>query len=152
MWKEFKAFLARGNVLDLAVAVVLGAAFGAIVKSFVDDVIMPPIGLLTGNIDFSDQFLLLKQGAASAAPYLTLADAKAAGAVTLNYGQFLNSVVAFAIVALAVFALVKSVSRLQAPAPPPAVTTRECPFCVSAIPKRATRCPSCTSEVAPVVG
>ena len=149
MWKEFKAFLARGNVIDLAVAVVIGGAFGAIVKSFVDDVVMPPIGLLTGQIDFGDQFVVLRQGAAAAGPYLTLADARAAGAVTLNYGQFLNTVVAFLIVAAAVFALVKAVSKVQPPAPP---ATRECPFCFTAIPKRATRCPSCTSAVEPVAG
>jgi large conductance mechanosensitive channel len=150
MWQEFKAFLARGNVLDLAVAVAVGAAFGAVVKSLVDDIIMPPIGLLTGPVDFGDQFLVLRGGAAAAGPYPTLELAKEAGAVTLNYGQFLNNVFTFFIVAAAVFALVKAVSRLRPPAPPPAVTTRECPQCLTAIPKAAHRCSACTSEVEPV--
>lgn len=147
MWKEFREFLARGNVIDLAVAVVIGAAFGAIVKSFVDDVIMPPIGLLTGPMNFSDQFLVLRDGAAAAGPYLSLAAARDAGAVTLNYGQFLNSVITFLIVAAAVFGLVKVVNRAR-----PSVTTklRECPQCLTMIPKGAHRCPACTSEVQPI--
>jgi large conductance mechanosensitive channel len=151
VWAEFKRFVSRGNVVDLAVAVVIGAAFGAIVKSLVDDVIMPPVGLLTGRINFSDQFLLLRPGLAAPAPYLTLEDAVAAGAVTLNYGRFLNSVVTFVIVAAAVFVLVKALGRLMPAPPPPAATTRECPRCFTAIRKEATRCAACTSEVGPVV-
>ncbi|MEZ4237421.1 MAG: large conductance mechanosensitive channel protein MscL [Myxococcota bacterium] len=151
MWKEFKAFISRGNVVDLAVAVVIGATFGAIVKSLVDDVIMPPVGLLTGQINFSDQFMVLRDGAAAPPPYLTLGDAVEAGAVTLNYGQFLNTIVTFVIVALAVFALVRVMGRLMPPPPAPASTTRPCPECLTAIPKAAKRCSACTSEVAPVV-
>lgn len=150
MLKEFKDFLSRGNVIDLAVAVVIGAAFGNIVKSLVDDVIMPPIGLLTGPINFSDQFVVLRNGAAAMGPYLSLTAAKEAGAVTVNYGAFLNSIITFLIVAAAVFGIVKAVSRLRPPAPPPAVTTRECPLCFTSIPMRASRCPACTSEVVPV--
>ncbi|MBI5751653.1 MAG: large conductance mechanosensitive channel protein MscL [Hydrogenophilales bacterium] len=146
MLKEFKAFAMRGNVVDMAVGIIIGAAFGAIVKSLVDDVIMPPIGMLMGNVDFSNLYVVLKQGAA-AAPYASLADAKKAGAVTINYGVFINSVISFLIVAFAVFMLIRSINRLkQAEAPAPA-TTKECPFCASAIPLKATRCPQCTSEL-----
>jgi large conductance mechanosensitive channel len=147
MWKEFKAFLSRGNAIDLAIGVVIGTAFGAIVKSLVADVLMPPIGLLTGPINFGDQFVVLRDGAAAAGPYPTLAAAQAAGAVTLNYGQFLNSIVAFFIVAAAVFALAKAVGSLRAA---PTAATRECPYCFTAIPRRAHRCPACTSEVEPL--
>ena len=112
MWQEFKAFVMRGNVIDLAVGVILGAAFGTVVKSLVDDVIMPPIGLAAGNVDFSDLYVLLKAGEAAAPPYASLAAAREAGAVTLNYGAFINTIVAFLIVALAVFLLVKAVNRL----------------------------------------
>jgi large conductance mechanosensitive channel len=147
MWKEFKAFIARGNVLDLAVAVIIGAAFGAVVKSFVDDVIMPPIGLATGGADFSDLYVLLRAGEAAPPPYASLAAAKEAGAVTLNYGAFLNTVLSFLIVALAVFMLVRLANRLYAKPLPPTPDTRPCPYCTMTIPKLATRCPNCTSEV-----
>lgn len=149
MWKEFKEFLARGNVLDLAIAVVIGAAFGGIVQSLVNDVLMPPIGLLTGPVDFSDQFWVLREGAVSPGPYLTLEAARSAGAVTLNYGQFLNSLITFLIIAAAVFALFKAVNQLRPPVPT-TKNTRECPECATAIPKKAHRCPACTSRVEPV--
>ncbi len=150
MLKEFRAFIMRGNVLDLAVAVIIGGAFGVIIKSLVDDVIMPPIGLLLGNVDFSSLFILLKQGD-PAGPYASLADAKAAGAVSINYGAFLNTVITFLIVAFAIFLMLRAVSRMQRPAPEPppvAPTTKDCPYCFTAIPIQATRCPNCTSQLA----
>jgi large conductance mechanosensitive channel len=148
MFKEFKEFAVKGNVVDMAVGIIIGAAFGTIVKSLVDDVIMPPIGLLLGNVDFSNLFVTLKEGAA-AGPYATLAVAKSAGAVTLSYGAFLNTVVSFLIVSFAVFLLIKGINRLkrEKEAPPAAPTTKDCPFCFSAIPIKATRCPSCTSNL-----
>jgi large conductance mechanosensitive channel len=147
MLKEFKAFVMRGNVLDLAVGVIIGAAFGSIVKSVVDDVIMPPIGLATGGADFANKFLVLKEGAKAAAPYASLAEAKAAGAVTINYGVFINSLVTFLIVAMCVFLIVRVVSRLQAPAPAQAPATKPCPYCATQIPVAAKRCPNCTSQL-----
>jgi large conductance mechanosensitive channel len=147
MLKEFKAFIMRGNVLDLAVGIIIGAAFGTIVKSLVDDVIMPPIGLALGNVDFSNLFLLLKEGAKAAPPYASLADAKAAGAVTINYGQFINNVVTFIIVAFAVFLVVRAANRLRPPEAAEAPNTRDCPYCRMPIPVAATRCPQCTSEL-----
>jgi large conductance mechanosensitive channel len=147
MLKEFKAFIMRGNVLDLAVGIIIGAAFGTIVKSLVDDVIMPPIGLALGNVDFSNLFVLLKEGAKAAPPYASLADAKAAGAVTINYGQFINNVVTFLIVALAVFLVVRAANRLRPPEAAEAPNTRDCPFCRMPIPVAATRCPQCTSDL-----
>jgi len=146
MFKEFKEFIMRGNVLDLAVAFIMGGAFGTIVKSLVDDVIMPPIGLALGNVDFSNLFVLLKEGAKAAPPYATLAEAKAAGAVTMNYGLFVNSIISFLIVALAVFFVVRMANRMM-PKPAAAVTTRDCPYCKMPIPLGATRCPECTSEL-----
>ena len=146
MLKEFKEFAMRGNVVDMAVGIIIGAAFGAIVKSLVDDVIMPPIGMLMGNVDFANLYVVLKEGAAAAAPYASLADAKKAGAVTINYGVFINSVISFLIVAFAVFMLIRNINRLQREAPVE-VTTKECPFCTSLIPLKATRCPLCTSEL-----
>ena len=143
MLREFKTFLARGNVVDLAVAVVIGAAFGAIVTSFVNDILMPPIGLLLGSVNFSDLFVSL-----SGREFPTLAAAKAAGAPTLNYGVFLNTVLNFVIVAFAVFMLVKQVNRFKSP-PPPAAPARECPQCATAIPLKARRCPHCTSDLSP---
>ena len=145
MFKEFKEFAVKGNVLDMAVGIIVGAAFGTIVNSFVNDLIMPPIGLLLGNVDFSSLFMVLKEGKV-AAPYATLADAKAAGAVTLNYGAFFTHVVSFLILAFVVFMMIRAVSRLKQ-APPAAPTTRDCPYCLSAIPLKATRCGHCTSEV-----
>jgi large conductance mechanosensitive channel len=148
MFKEFKDFAMRGNVVDMAVGIIIGAAFGLIVKSLVADIIMPPIGLLLGNVDFSDLFVVLKEGAA-ASPYLTLADAQKAGAVTLNYGLFINTVINFLIVAFAIFLLIRGINRLkrekEAPAAEP--TTKACAFCFSTIPIKATRCPFCTSEL-----
>ena len=146
MFKEFKEFIMRGNVLDLAVAFIMGGAFGTIVKSLVDDVLMPPIGLALGDVDFSNLFLLLKEGAKAAPPYATLAEAKAAGAVTLNYGLFVNSIISFLIVALAVFFLVRMANRLI-PKPAAPLTTKDCPFCRMAIPLGAVRCPECTSDL-----
>ena len=149
MLKEFKQFAMRGNVVDMAVGIVIGGAFGTIVKSLVDDVLMPPIGLLLGGVDFSDLFVVLKEGGKAAAPYATLADAKAAGAVTLNLGLFINAVISFTIVAFALFVLIKAMNRLrqEKPAPAAAPSTKECPHCCSSIPLKATRCPHCTSEL-----
>ena len=148
MFKEFKEFAMRGNVVDMAVGIIIGAAFGTIVKSLVDDVIMPPIGLLLGNVDFSNLFITLKQGA-TAGPYLVLADAKKAGAVTLSYGAFINTVIRFVIVAFSVFLLVKGMNTLKRKqeAPPAAPTTKECPHCLSTIPIKATKCAHCTSNL-----
>ena len=148
MLKEFREFAMRGNVVDMAVGIIIGGAFGTIVKSLVADVIMPPIGLLLGGVDFAELFVVLKEGA-TPAPYAALADAKAAGAVTINYGLFINGLISFLIVAFAVFILIKSINRMKrqeevAPAEP---TTKECPKCFSAIPIKATRCPHCTSDI-----
>ncbi len=147
MFKEFKLFVMRGNVLDLAVGIIIGGAFGTIVKSLVDDVIMPPIGLALGNVDFSDLFLLLQPGPKAAAPYATLAEAQAAGAVTVNYGLFVNAVITFLIVALAVFLLVRAANRIRPVETPADPATKDCPFCRMSIPIGATRCPQCTSEL-----
>jgi large conductance mechanosensitive channel len=147
MLKEFKAFVMRGNVLDLAVGIIIGAAFGSIVKSLVDDVIMPPIGLALGNVDFSNLFVILKEGANAAPPYASLADAQAAGAVTINYGRFINNVVTFLIVAFAVFLVVRTANRLRPPEAAAAPNTKDCPYCRMPVPVAATRCPQCTSEL-----
>jgi large conductance mechanosensitive channel len=146
MIKEFKEFAVKGNVLDLAVGVIIGAAFGKIVSSLVDDVIMPPIGLLLGKVDFANLFWNLGDK-----PIATVAAAKAAGVPTINYGIFLNNVISFLIVAFVVFLIVKQFNRLrrQEPAPAAGPSTRECPYCFSAIPLKATRCPHCTSELRP---
>jgi large conductance mechanosensitive channel len=151
MVKEFKEFAMRGNVVDMAVGIIIGGAFGTIVKSLVSDVLMPPIGLLLGGVDFSNFFVVLKDGAKGAAPYAALSDAQSAGAVTINYGVFFNAVISFLIVAFAVFLLIKGINTMKrkeeaAPAEP---TTKECPFCMSTIPIKASRCPNCTSELAP---
>jgi len=148
MLKEFKEFAMRGNVLDMAVGIIIGATFGTIVNSLVADVIMPPIGLLLGNIDFSNLFLVLKEGKV-AGPYESLAAAKAAGAVSINYGFFINTVISFLIVAFAVFLLIRNVNKLmrQQEAPLAVPTTKECPYCLSTIPIKATRCGHCTSEL-----
>lgn len=145
MLKEFKQFAMRGNVVDMAVGIIIGGAFGTIVKSLVSDVIMPPIGLLLGGVDFSDLFITLKEGA-TAGPYATLAAAQSAGAVTLSYGLFINSVVSFLIVAFAVFLLISAINKLQR-TQPAAPNTKECPFCFTSISLKATRCPHCTSEL-----
>jgi len=147
VWNDFKAFVMRGNVMDLAVGVIIGAAFGAIVKSLVDDVIMPPLGLVTGGVDFSDKFLLLKDGATAAAPYASLAAAKEAGAVTLNYGLFLNNILTFLIVALAIFMLVRALNKLYKQPAPPTPDTKACPYCTLTVSLQASRCPHCTSDL-----
>jgi large conductance mechanosensitive channel len=147
MLKEFKAFIMRGNVLDLAVGIIIGAAFGAIVKSLVDDIVMPPIGLALGNVDFANLFLLLKEGAKAPPPYPTLADARAAGAVTLNYGLFISNVVTFLIVSFAIFLVVRVANRLRPPEAAAAPNTKDCPYCRMPIPVSAVRCPHCTSEL-----
>src|SRR5262245_33512953 len=151
MLKEFKEFALRGNVMDMAVGIVIGAAFGTIVKSLVEDVIMPPIGLLLGGVDFSALFVVLRQGAQTPGPYVSLAAAKSAGAVTVNYGAFFNTVVSFLIVAFALFMVVKAMNELkrkEAAAPAPAPSSKKCTFCVTDIPIQATRCPHCTSQLA----
>ena len=142
MLKEFRDFIARGNVVDLAVGVIIGGAFGKIVSSLVTDVIMPPIGLLLNGMDFSNLFVSLNGHA-----YATLADAQKAGAPTLNYGNFFNNTIDFLIVALVIFLIIRGINRLQKPAPALAATTKECPYCFSVIPLKATRCPQCTSEL-----
>lgn len=150
MLKEFKEFAMKGNVLDMAIGIIIGAAFGTIVKSLVADVIMPPIGLLLGNVDFSSLYILLKDGAKVVGPYASLTDAQAAGAVTLNYGVFINTVISFLIIAFSVFMVVKSINKLkrkEEEIPPTAPTTKSCPFCYSVISIQATRCPACTSEL-----
>jgi large conductance mechanosensitive channel len=149
MFKEFKEFAMRGNVVDMAVGIVIGAAFGTIVKSFVDDVLMPPIGLLLGNIDFANLFTVLKEGTKAAGPYASLAAAKAAGAVTLNWGIFINTIISFIIIAFAVFLVIKGINRMKQEKETPAAepTTKECSFCFTTIPIQATRCPHCTSQL-----
>ena len=144
MFKEFKEFAMRGNVVDMAVGIIIGAAFGTIVKSLVVDIIMPPIGLLLGNVDFSNLFIVLKQGA-MAGPYANLVAAQEAGAVTMNYGVFFNTIISFLIVAFAVFLLIRGLNRLKKKeeAPPPEPTTKECPECLSVIPIKAVRCAHC---------
>jgi large conductance mechanosensitive channel len=148
MLKEFKEFAMRGNVIDMAVGIIIGAAFGTIVKSLVDDIVMPPIGLLLGNVDFSNLFAVIKAGKV-AGHYETLAAAKAAGAVTVNIGVFLNTIISFVIVAFSVFIIIKQINALKrkevaAPASP---TTKDCPYCLSVIPIKASRCPHCTSDL-----
>jgi len=146
--KEFKEFVMKGNVLDMAVGIIIGAAFGTIVSSFVADVIMPPIGLLLGNVDFSNLFLVLKEGKVTG-PYASLAASKAAGAVSINIGVFINTVINFIIVAIAIFLLIQNVNRMKRKeeAPPSVPTTKECPHCFTTISVKATRCPHCTSEL-----
>ncbi len=143
MWKEFRDFAMRGNVIDLAVGIIIGAAFGKIVSSLVNDILMPPIGVVLGKVDFSNLFVSL-----TGQHFNSLAEAKAAGAATLNYGIFINNIIDFLIVAFAVFLLVQQVNRFtKKPAAPAAATTKECPYCLSTIPLRASRCPQCTSEI-----
>jgi large conductance mechanosensitive channel len=142
MLEEFRQFIRRGNVVDLAVAVVIGAAFGKIVTSFVDDILMPPIGVALGNVDFSNLFINL-----SGKEYPSVAAAKAAGAATLNYGIFINNILNFIIIAFAVFLLVRQINRMQTPAPAPAAATRDCPYCLTPVPVKAVKCAHCTSEI-----
>jgi large conductance mechanosensitive channel len=144
--KEFKEFAMRGNVLDMAVGIIIGSAFGTIIGSLVNDVLMPPIGILLGNVDFSNLFLVLKGGGKT---FASIAEAKSAGAVTLNYGVFINTIINFLIVAFAVFLLIRNVNRLkrkEEPAPA-APTTKECPHCLSTVPVKAKRCAFCTSQL-----
>ena len=142
MLKEFKAFAMRGNVLDMAVGIIIGAAFGRIITSLVNDVLMPPIGLLLGKVDFSSLFLNI-----SGKSYPTLGEARAVGAATINYGLFLNTFIDFVIVAFVIFLIVRQINRWNKPAPAAAPATKDCPYCYSAIPVKATRCPNCTSEL-----
>jgi large conductance mechanosensitive channel len=142
MFKEFKAFVMRGNVMDLAVGLVIGVAFGKIVSSLVNDVLMPVVGLLLGRVDFGNLFVTLGTGT-----FATLAEAKAAGVATLNYGIFLNTIIEFLIVAAAIFVVVKQVNRLQGPAPAAPPATKDCPFCATAIAVAAKKCPNCTSQL-----
>ncbi len=148
MLKEFKEFAVKGNMVDMAVGIVIGAAFGGIIKSLVADVLMPPIGLLLGNVDFSNLFLVLKEGS-TLGPFATIDAAKEAGAVTLNYGLFVNTIVNFLIIAFSIFFVVRAINRAkrQEEAPPAEPTTKDCPHCLSAIPIKATRCGHCTSEL-----
>jgi large conductance mechanosensitive channel len=154
VFKEFREFIMRGNVLDLAIGIIIGAAFSTIVNSLVKDVIMPPIGLALGNVDFNNLFVVIKEGTA-AGPYATLADAQAAGAVTINYGVFINTIIVFIIVAFAIFLIVRTVnrarraieSRKETEVVAAAPTTKDCPYCLSKIHVDAKRCPNCTSEL-----
>ncbi len=145
MWKEFREFAMRGNVVDLAVGVVIGAAFGKIVTSLVNDIIMPPLGVILGKVDFSNLFIDL-----SGKHYASLAEAKAAGAATINYGVFINNILDFIIVAFAIFLVIRGINRLHSAPPPASPTSRPCPYCLTVIPLAATKCSACTSEVAPV--
>jgi len=151
MLQDFKAFVMRGNVIDMAVGIIVGVAFGAVISSLVKDVIMPPIGLALGNVDFSNLYVLLKESATTPGPYASLAAAQQAGAVTLNYGVFINAIINLLIIAAAVFFLiVRPIAKLQArtkKAEAPAPATKECPFCFTAIPIKASRCPNCTSAL-----
>lgn len=142
MLKEFKEFAMRGNVVDMAVGIIIGAAFGRIITSLVGDIIMPPIGVVLGKVDFSNLFLSL-----SGQQYPNLAAAKAAGAATINYGVFINTLIDFLIVAFVIFLMVRQINRWSKPAPPAAPTTKECSYCASSIPIKATRCPNCTSQL-----
>lgn len=150
MWKDFKAFVMRGNVLDLAVGVIIGGAFGAISKSLVDDVLMPPLGLITCGVDFSDKFVVLKAGKTAGAAYATPALARADGAVTLNYGMFVNTIITFLLIAFAVFLLVRAVNKLYNKPAPATADTAPCPYCTMTVSKQATRCPHCTSALSPL--
>ena len=148
MLKEFKEFAMRGNVMDMAIGIIIGAAFSPIIGSLVGDVIMPPIGMLLGNVDFSNLFMCLQDGA-SAGPYASLAAAKTAGAVTINYGTFINTIINFMIVAFAIFMMIRVMNKMkrEQPAPAAAPTTKDCPACLMSVPLKATKCGHCTSEM-----
>ena len=148
MLKEFKEFAMRGNVIDMAVGIIIGAAFGGVVISFVSDVIMPPIGLLLGKVDFTNLYMILRDGAVTG-PFASLAEAKKAGAVTISYGVFINTIINFLILVFVVFLFIRSINKLRRreEAPPAVPTTKECTYCFSAISMKATRCPHCTSEL-----
>ena len=151
MMKEFKEFALKGNVVDMAVGIIIGGAFGTVVNTLVSDMLMPPIGLLLHGVDFSNLFLVLREGAKGAPPYATLAEARSAGAVTLNYGVFANAVIGFLIVSFSVYMMVKAVNRLRRAKPetsaPASPALKECPFCCTMVPKGAVRCPACTSQL-----
>jgi large conductance mechanosensitive channel len=149
MMQDFKAFIMRGNVLDMAVGIIIGAAFGAIITSLVKDIIMPPIGLALGNVDFANLFVVIKQGTTALPEHATLAQAQAAGAITMNYGVFINYIITFLIVAFSVFMLIRSINKMRRPknVTPGEPTTKECPFCLSVIPIKANRCGHCTSQL-----
>jgi large conductance mechanosensitive channel len=147
MWKEFKEFAVKGNAVDLAVGVIIGAAFGGIVTSLVKDLLTPPLGLITGGLDFSNKFLVLKAGANGAADFATPAQAAAAGAVTLNYGNFLTVLINFIIVAFCIFLVVKAMNKLKRPDSDAEPTSKDCPACAMTIPVKASRCPHCTTEL-----
>lgn len=151
MWQDLKDFALRGNAIDMAIGIIVGAAFGTIVQSLVDDVLMPPVGLLLGNVDFGDLFLMLKSGADAAPPYATLAEAQSAGAVTLNYGSFINNIVAFAIVTFAMFFVIRLIQRIEvdeeSEGDEQGPNSKDCPYCFTEIPLQAVRCPNCTSEL-----
>jgi large conductance mechanosensitive channel len=142
MWKEFKEFAMRGNVMDMAVGIIIGAAFGKIITSFVNDVLMPPIGLLLGKVDFNKLFISL-----SSQSFATLEEAKKAGVVTINYGSFLNTVIDFLIVAFVIFMMIRQINKLKKQPEPAVPASKDCPYCFSVIPIKATRCPSCTSDL-----
>jgi large conductance mechanosensitive channel len=148
MFKEFRDFAMRGNVIDMAIGIIIGSAFGAIVKSLVDDIIMPPVGVILRGINFSDFFIVLKEGS-SAKPYASLVLAQEAGAVTLNYGVFLNTIISFLIVAFVVYLMIRSINKIkkQEETPPMELITKECPICFTEIPIKALRCPNCTSDL-----
>ncbi len=151
MLKEFKEFALKGNVVDMAVGIIIGGAFGTVVNTLVSDMLMPPIGLLLQGVDFSNLFIVIREGVKSSPPYATLAEARGAGAVTLNYGLFLNSIIGFLIVSFSVWLVVRSINRLRSgqkeAVEAPAEPKRECPFCCTAVPARAVRCPACTSQL-----
>lgn len=148
MLKEFKEFAIQGNMVDMAVGIIIGAAFGVIITSLVNDILMPPIGMLLGGVDFNNLYYILQEGSPGA-PYASLADAQSAGAVTINYGVFINALNSFLVIALAVFLLIRAMNRAMRPAVviPEEVVTKECGFCFSTIPVKATRCPDCTSQL-----
>jgi len=147
MWKEFKEFAVKGNAIDLAVGVIIGAAFGSVVASLVKDILMPPLGLVTGGLDFSNKFLVLKD-APGGAVFATPADAVKAGAITWNYGSFVSVLINFLIVALCIFLIVRALNKMKRPAPAGPAVSKDCPFCQMTIPIKATRCPHCTTEMA----
>jgi large conductance mechanosensitive channel len=147
MWKEFKEFAVKGNAVDLAVGVIIGAAFGSIVSSLVKDIIMPPIGLLTGGLDFSNKFIVLRAAKDGASAFNTPADAIKAGAITWNYGNFITFIINFVIVAFCIFLVVKAINRMKKPSPTAAPVVKDCPACAMTIPIKATRCPHCTTDL-----
>lgn len=147
MWKEFKEFAVKGNAIDLAVGVIIGAAFGSIVSSLVKDILMPPISLLTGGLDFSNKFVVLRGPTDGSGPFQTAAEAVKAGAITWNYGNFLTLIINFLIVAFCIFLVIRGLNRMKRPAPKADPVVKDCPFCDTSIPVKASRCPHCTSEL-----